>query len=125
MDVETQIAKLIRRYFGKDDPYGSLLAVRQHFHIVELSTEGEVLGFLLYDEKKTHYEGLRSAVLTKARRQGIGMKLFKRLIRKSCRTGKPYRTYTSIDNIASLNSHIKAGMLVESIDNEWVWIRTS
>lgn len=115
--------------FGASDEYSELstlsefLAYQGGKYLVH-KVNGVIAGYLLYLEHKDHIEGIRIGVSAPYRRRGISTKLIRKIIRLSHEKGKPFRTYTSSNNLESLNAHIKAGMFITKID-EFVLISSN
>ena len=123
MDVDKQIAALNKKYFGRDDIYSDVAAVRKVKKLVE-KDGGKVVAYLLFKDRKRVYEGLRSATAYHYRRRGLATRLYRQLVARAKVNQKPYRTYASRKNIASINSHIRAGMLIKKVGAEWVYLTT-
>ena len=119
MDVIREIAKLNARCFEKSDMYSNKEEVEKLDWYVE-EEDGKLVGYILFKEEKHHVECVRRGVMRKHRRLGVGLKLTRKVIRRAKRLGKHYKTYAAIDNLASINSNIRAGCFVESIDRDWI-----
>lgn len=120
-EVVEKIAALNTDLFGSDDTYSSAEEVEKYEYIVFLDNdETEVLGYLLYSEDDEILEGLRSGVRDDCQGQGISKRLYKKMITKAKRKDKIYYTYTSMNNFASINSHVQCGMRITKFINGWV-----
>ena len=123
-----QVAAINRECFTSDDYYSSVsnleyvVAQGGKFILVN-NIFGELAGYIIYHEFKTHIESLRRALTAKERGKGQGVKLTKKLIAVANKKGKSIYTYVAKTNLPSLNSNIKCGYRVENIDANFVYIR--
>lgn len=126
LDIVTEINA---EHFGNDDAYSDVGNVLKLIHfdqggyLVEY-LDGQVAGYLLYDVKGDKLSCVRRGVTRSAKRKGLGLKLTKRAIKLSIELDKVYKTYCSVNNMPSLNSNIKCGLVVTRIDEDWVYLET-
>lgn len=123
MDVDAQIATLNKKYFGANDVYSDTAAVRKTEKLVK-EDGGKVVAYLIFKERKRYYEGLRSATAYRYRRKGLAAGLYRQLVMRAKVNEKPYKTYAAKRNLASINAHIRAGMLIKKIGMHWVYLTT-
>lgn len=116
------IQKLNRQGFGSNDEFNYKRKIRQYVkkghYILCRNSEGKIVGYTLYAIRNNRLEIDRRAVLQKG--GGYGIKLAKKAKTISNRMGLIMFTYASINNLASINTNIKAGLFVSKIDNKWV-----
>ena len=112
-----RIAYLIWWHFGEDDEYASYDDSKNFDYIVE-ERYGDIVAYLVYHDYDSAIEGIRSGVVRDWRRNGLAQKLYERMLVFAKKKQKPYWTYTSWDNLASLNAHLRAGMDVERIKKD-------
>ncbi len=115
-----KIIALNNSFFGETDWYSSeknvtkILNGPKHGHFT-IRHNNEFAGYVIYGMYKGYLEGLRSAICEHFRGQGLSRRLYGRMIKLSDALGVPYWTYTAHDNLASINSHLKAGMKIDRI----------
>ncbi len=112
-----RIAYLIFWHFGEDDEYANYDAIKDYDYIVE-ERYGDIVAYLVYWDYDSAIEGIRSGTVRDWRRFGLAQKLYERMLATAKGKHKPYWTYTSWDNLASLNAHLRAGMDVERIEKK-------
>jgi GNAT superfamily N-acetyltransferase len=108
---------LVTHHFGKDDYYADPKNIAETKGLVIRDEDGVIIAYLLYEEDGVGFHGVRSGVVSTERGKGLGVKIYKRMVAKAKKAGVVYDTYCSRDNVASLNSHVKAGMRVTRISD--------
>lgn len=118
------ICKMNAECFGEYDDYSFPENVYDEFVkdglYVITRHKGKPVGYALYFEYAEHIECVRRGVLEEYRGQHFGIRITKRLIARAEQLGKNYWTYAHAGNLPSINSSLKAGMLVYEIDGDWV-----
>lgn len=127
-DVLVEITEINAERFGSDDVYSDEDAVLRLITLEEggyfLAKDGdEIVGYLLYKMHGDHISCERRAVTKSAKRKGFGVKLTKMAIKKAKEMGVDFKTYCSVNNMASLNSNIKCGCKVTHVGTEWVYLK--
>lgn len=119
------IAELIKHHFGESDHYARVENVKEcSGHIVLRGAEtGAIEGYLIYEDDGRILHGVRSGLIRSERGKGLSLKLYKKMIAFAKRSKKPYQTYTSKDNLHSINSHVRAGMRIVRI-SDFVYMST-
>lgn len=125
MDDDQQIAKLNARYFGTADTYSEAKYVKKMKRIL-YAEAGIIVAYVLYKERRKYLEGFRSATKFSHRRRGLAAQLYAQVASLADSKGKKYKMFADIANYASINAHIKCGMLVTKIDvrERWVYMST-
>lgn len=122
------LAGLNATCFGSDDYYSSeayvlhMLVLKSGEYFL-IKKEGSVVGYILLKLDQKGYHCVRRGVVPSARRQGLGTKLSKKGVAFARKEGEYYNTYMALDNYASMNSNIRAGLEILKIDDEWVYMR--
>lgn len=112
-----RVSWLIWHHFGEDDPWVSQKVLRNLELMAERDPEtGEIVAYVVFEQTEEGLMGRRSGVLRRMRRKGLGIKLYRRMRALARRRGTAYKTYVTSENVASLNAHLRAGMLVEEIE---------
>lgn len=119
----TRIAWLVAHHFGEADHYANETAVEACEALVERDEEGVIIAYLLYEDDGKALHGQRSGVQSAWRGKGLGMKLYKRMVKMAKRRGRTYQTYTGLNNVTSVNAHVRAGMRVTRI-SDFVYMST-
>lgn len=117
-----ELAYLISHHFSKSDHYATVEGMALAETLV-IRDGGQIVAYLMYEEESTAFVGVRSGVRRSHRGQGLGLKLYRTMVRKAKRAGKTYKTYCSLSNVTSLNAHVRAGMRVERI-SDFVYLST-
>jgi len=117
-----KIVKINKECFTSDDYYSSIENIKGYPYLT-VKLDGELVGYIIYNEYEGHLESLRRALTAKARGKGLGIKLTKKLITIANKKGKSVYTYVSKTNLPSLNSNLKCGYRIEDISEDWVYIR--
>lgn len=119
-----ELAKLNEQCFDSSDHYSDYRKCLEF-----LTYDGKALikrhnkrivAYLLYTDDDV-YSTTRIGTDPSYRNKGFSKALIKKLLRLAKKDGKPFRTYASIHNIASINLHISCGIGISKIDAEWVW----
>jgi predicted GNAT family acetyltransferase len=119
-----QIIYLIQWHFGETDHYAQRAAVEECTgYLVERDEDGKVLAYLIYEDDGRALHGQRSGVMSTERGKGLGLKLYKRMVKLAKKKGRAYQTYTSLNNVTSVNAHVRAGMRVTRI-SDFVYMST-
>ena len=119
------IEKLAVECFGEEDYYSSVDSLLQtlYLHNGTLLVErvaGEIVGYNLLTEEDGALHCTRRGVAKAFRRKRIGSKLTKKGIKFAHSKGLPYRTYCAHYNIASANSNIRCGLVLEKVTKDWL-----
>lgn len=123
------IAALNATSFGSDDWYSSVGNILYLIHMSDgayftIRQDDQVIGYILLELKPDGYHCARRGVAPSAKNQGLGTKLSKLGVRHARKMDVAYNTYMALDNYASMNSNIKAGLGIIKIDDDWVYMRT-
>jgi len=118
------IADLIWYHFGEEDHYAYYDHIKGMDYIVVRDDMGNIIGYNIHTLHPDNLQGIRSGVLRSWRGQGIATQLYKKVKAKARRKDVPYKTYTSHDNLGSIRSHIRAGMNVTLIDENFIYFST-
>lgn len=83
----------------------------------------KLVGYLIYRECRLHLESVRRGVKEEYRGLGLGKRLAKKFIKVAEEKNKDIYTYVAKHNLASLNSNIRCGYIIDAIQGEWVFIK--
>lgn len=122
-DLKT-IADLIYYHFGDEDYYSAYENIKNMDYIAIRDDMGNIIAYNIHSVHTDNLQGIRSGVLREWRGQGLATQLYRKVKDKARRKEVPYTTYTSHDNIASIRSHIRAGMNVTKIDDSFIYFST-
>ena len=120
-----KIAHLNAVCFGKDDEFcrvsrllHTLIMEDGMYYVHRL--RGEIVAYILLSTDEGDIHCVRRGVVPAGRRRGLATKLTRKGIKYAQGLGKKYKTYTSTTNLASFNSNIRAGLILESATEEWL-----
>lgn len=124
-DVITGITHINVERFGEEDEFSDedvllrLLTLDGGGYFIE-TRRNKIVGFLVYQLHKDHMSCERRAVTRFFDGKGIGSKLTRKAIRMAKEYDLDYTTYCATYNLGSINSNIKCGCRITSIDEQWV-----
>lgn len=121
MTQAEKLAWYISHHFEGDE-YTTAEKLEPFEWILAKDGRGEIIGYLIFEDDGTHLNGVRSGVKRSERGKQIGLKLYRRMLRLAKRRGRAYRTYINRWNLTSINAHVRAGMRITTIDDEWVYV---
>lgn len=116
-----KLAWYISHHFDSDE-YTTAEQLEPFEWILAKDGRGEIIGYLVFEDDGEHLNGIRSGVKRSERGKQIGLKLYRRMLKLAKRRGRVYRTYVYRLNLASINAHVRAGMRITKIDDEWVYV---
>lgn len=122
------IARLNAENFDPDDKYSKVEYLQKVvgnsvFYILSRNGKNEVTGYTLYHyDDGIHLEILRRGAKYKGK--GIGVKLAKKAKVIADRLGLIMFTYAHITNLASINTNIKAGLIITKIGKKWISLQS-
>lgn len=124
-----RIAELNRQGFGSVDWYSQpeniakFLSEHQNSVLVHRQ-DNKVTGYYLLTIKGKVLDGVRLAVSARQRNKKIGTKLIRRALRAAKAAGRVFTTYTRRDNLGSFNLHMRLGMRLIRVDDNYLYLST-
>lgn len=140
-NIIVQVSGLNSLHFGEKDIYSDAITLGRDIEsgkvelIIELGGEIDTLtgtnsydivveGYAIFHCTPEFLECIRRGVRTKGK--GLGLTLTKRLIKIADSRGLIFFTYAHRDNLASINSNIRAGCVITKMPSKsspWVYMQ--
>lgn len=128
-ELVERLVELNTQAFGSTDDYSQpqylekFIKERKNTCLLHTYRKKIIGYYLLLHDRKALY-GERLAVDEKYRNKKAGTKLIRKAFREAQRRRKPFITYTHRDNLGSLNLHLRLGMKLTKIKNNYLYLST-
>lgn len=115
--------------FGSEDPYSDPKSLTKFLKGKKNSCllhaiKNKVVGYYLLRNDRKAIHGERLAVDQEHRNKKIGARLIRRAIKHAHGAGKPLLAHAHRDNLVSLNLHLKLGMKLTKVADDFLYLST-